>query len=148
MATQWVRADLKWNGDKVIAAVQKKELALTAVGIAVQGAAKLNANFRNPTGNLRGSINYALSNSASPVESPAKPEGGLKAHGNKDEVHIGTNVKYARRLEYGFVGKDKLGRNYNQPAQPYLSTGYEQQKNRIARIIADILGPQIKGAAN
>ena len=142
----WVRADVKWHGDKVIAAVQKKEAALTRVGMAVQEAAHKHATRSVDTGNLKGSITYALATSASTVSGPTKPEDGLKAHGNKDWVHIGTNVKYARRIEYGFVGRDRLGRNYNQSAQPYLRPGYEQQKDRIARIIAGIMGPQIKGA--
>ena len=30
------------------------------------------------------------------------------------DITIGTNVDYARRIEYGFVGKDKLGRLYDQ----------------------------------
>lgn len=29
-------------------------------------------------------------------------------------IVIGTNVEYARRIEYGFVGRDTLGRAYNQ----------------------------------
>ena len=143
---KWVNSQLKWHGDKVIQAVQKKELALTRAGIEVQEAAKKNATRSVDTGNLRGSISYALWNKGGTVSSPAQPESGLKAHGSKDYVYVGTNVKYARRLEYGFVGRDKLGRNYNQAAQPYLRPGYESQKSRIARIIADILGPQIKGA--
>lgn len=140
----WVRTEMKWHGDKVIAAVQKKEAALTRAGIAVQeGAHKL---VKVDTGNLKGSINYALSNSASPVSSPADVSDGVRPHGNKDWVHVGTNVKYARRIEYGFKGADRLGRVYNQAAQPYLRPAYENQKNRIARIMGDIIGPQIRGA--
>lgn len=33
---------------------------------------------------------------------------------------IGTNDIRARRLEYGFVGPDSLGRNYNQPPYPHF----------------------------
>ena len=33
---------------------------------------------------------------------------------------IGTNAPQARRLEYGFVGPDRLGRVYNQPPYPYI----------------------------
>jgi len=31
-----------------------------------------------------------------------------------DTIYIGWQAKYARRQNYGFVGKDSLGRNYNQ----------------------------------
>jgi Bacteriophage HK97-gp10, putative tail-component len=42
----------------------------------------------------------------------------------------GFDPPYARRIEYGFIGTDKLGRHYHQAAQPYM---------RPAR---DIVGPQ------
>lgn len=32
-----------------------------------------------------------------------------------DRVLLSYTMKYARRLEYGFVGTDSLGRTYNQP---------------------------------
>lgn len=34
-------------------------------------------------------------------------------------LRVFTNVPYARRLEFGFVGTDRLGRNINQGARPY-----------------------------
>ncbi len=141
----WVRADLtKWHGDAVIAAVKKKEAALTRAGMAVQEAA--HRLVKVDTGNLKGSINYALATSASPTGAPATQSDGLRAHGQNDWVWVGTNVKYARRIEYGFKGRDSLGRNYNQAAQPYLRPAAENQKGRIARIIGDIMGPQIQGS--
>ncbi|PVC80612.1 hypothetical protein DBP19_36350 [Streptomyces sp. CS090A] len=33
---------------------------------------------------------------------------------------IGTNAPQGRRLEYGFVGPDSLGRVYNQPPFPHV----------------------------
>lgn len=33
---------------------------------------------------------------------------------------VGTNAPQARRLEFGFVGVDSLGRHYNQPPFPHL----------------------------
>ena len=35
------------------------------------------------------------------------------------DLRIFTNVPYSRRLEFGFVGRDSLGRNYNQGPRPY-----------------------------
>lgn len=34
-----------------------------------------------------------------------------------DTIFIVNPVPYARRVEYGFVGTDKLGRSYNQPGR-------------------------------
>ncbi|MEZ7005671.1 HK97 gp10 family phage protein [Streptomyces sp. AD55] len=33
---------------------------------------------------------------------------------------IGTDLPYGRRLEFGFVGTDSLGRKYNQPPFPHV----------------------------
>lgn len=35
-------------------------------------------------------------------------------------ARIGTDVEYAARIEFGFVGPDSLGRVYAQAAQPFL----------------------------
>lgn len=35
------------------------------------------------------------------------------------DLRIFTNVPYSRRLEFGFVGTDRLGRNINQGPRPY-----------------------------
>lgn len=34
---------------------------------------------------------------------------------------VAPTMVYSRRLELGFTGTDSLGRNYNQPAYPYLA---------------------------
>ncbi len=44
---------------------------------------------------------------------------------------VGTNTEYARRIEFGFNGSDKLGRKYNQKARPYLLPAYDKFKNII-----------------
>lgn len=36
-----------------------------------------------------------------------------------------TNVVYAARIEFGFVGADSLGRVYNQAPQPYMTPAVE-----------------------
>lgn len=39
---------------------------------------------------------------------------------------VGTNKPQGRRLEYGFVGTDSLGRVYNQPAYPHIVPAFDQ----------------------
>jgi len=60
-------------------------------------------------------------------ESPHRRSGTLKG-GFQFRVKTGllsvslrifTNVPYSRRLEFGFVGTDRLGRNINQGPRPY-----------------------------
>lgn len=33
---------------------------------------------------------------------------------------LGTDLPYGRRLEFGFVGTDSIGRSYNQPPFPHV----------------------------
>jgi phage gpG-like protein len=51
---------------------------------------------------------------------------------------IGTDLPYARRIEYGFVGKDSLGRTYNQAAQPYFRPPLENNKKKYANTFTEI----------
>jgi len=44
-------------------------------------------------------------------------------------------VVYARRIELGFQGKDRLGRSFGQPALPYLSPAADDEYPNLARRI-------------
>lgn len=59
---------------------------------------------RAPTGNYRRSIALTLSHT---------PDGAALAL-------VSTNMPQGPRLEYGFVGRDVLGRYYNQPPYPHF----------------------------
>lgn len=41
----------------------------------------------------------------------------------------GFDPPYARRIEFGFVGTDKMGRNYHQAAQPYMRPAFDSQQD-------------------
>jgi hypothetical protein len=43
---------------------------------------------------------------------------------------VGPTTEYGRRVELGFVGRDSLGRNYNQ--QPYPYFGPAVTETRVA----------------
>ncbi|WP_303763816.1 HK97 gp10 family phage protein [Sphingobium yanoikuyae] len=43
-----------------------------------------------------------------------------------DTVYIGWQAKYARRLNYGFVGADSLGRTYNQSGYGFAEAAAAQ----------------------
>ncbi len=55
----------------------------------------------------------------------------------------GFDPAYARRIEFGFVGVDSLGRNYHQAAQPYMRPAYETQKQPAIDAIRDGLYQQL-----
>lgn len=59
------------------------------------------------------------------------------------DVLVGTELPYARRIEYGFNGADSRGRVYHQAARPYLRKAMDERKAEVAdairRASADIL---------
>jgi len=61
-------------------------------------------------------------------------------------VKIGSKLLYAKRIEYGFVGKDSLGRRFNQPAQPYLRPALNQNRESIVRTVRDAFLRQLRKA--
>jgi len=75
-----------------------------------------------------------------PGHAPAAPTGTLKGRIthkiDKGAMvgKVGTNLEYARRLELGFVGTDKLGRKYNQAPRPYLRPALEKNKEMIKKL--------------
>lgn len=95
------------------------------------------------TGRLAGSITVAanFTNEVIRLNNPATPADGLIAPGgNQDELPFavtGTNLEYARRIEFGFVGKDILGRTYNQAAKPYLYPAFFDRGKDLKKILKD-----------
>jgi len=47
----------------------------------------------------------------------------------------GFDPAYARRIEYGFFGRDSLGRQYHQAAQPYMRPAYDAKQAEAAEVI-------------
>jgi hypothetical protein len=58
---------------------------------------------------------------------------------------VGTAAPQGRRLEYGFVGADSLGRYYNQPPFPHfdppLAQIIEELTSALAELVTDDAGP-------
>lgn len=52
---------------------------------------------------------------------------------------VGTNKPQARRLEYGFVGSDSLGRHYNQAPQPHVRPAVAEVEGRFVKDIASVV---------
>ena len=59
---------------------------------------------------------------------------------------IGTNLEYAARVEFGFVGADSLGRIFNQSAQPHLRPSFDEKVDEAVAEIADVLVEQLRSA--
>lgn len=48
---------------------------------------------------------------------------------------VGSNLKYARRLELGFTGTDRGGRKVNQAPRPFLRRSLAEKRKEILRIL-------------
>lgn len=112
---------------------REMELCLVAGGLVLSGAAKRNAPFIS--GTLRRSIHVGGHAGAS----DAQFDGGSSDIGGNEplSIRIGTNLPYARRIEDGFTGTDSLGRQYDQPAQPYLRPAADEAGPAAVQEVAD-----------
>ncbi len=48
---------------------------------------------------------------------------------------LGTNVVYARRVEFGFQGADSLGREYNQSGRFYFTKGFKASQIELKSVV-------------
>lgn len=98
-------------------------------GAALQGRVKARAagrpGPRMRTGDYNRSIGLAV----------GTPDGNPTAW-------VGTNAPQGRRLEYGFVGVDALGRHFDQPPYPHFGPALAESEPRflaaIDRVIAGL----------
>ena len=98
--------------------------ALTAGALLIENDAKANAPYK--TGTLRRSIHTE--------------------QGDGMEVIVGTDLDYAARVEFGFMQADSLGRNYHQPAQPYLRPAWDDNIDRAMEEIGVALAELLEAA--
>lgn len=125
------------------------ERALVAGALIIQNAAKENAPYR--TGNLRRSIHIGGHEDLAPDRQGIEQATGqaVPAPEVRDAdvaVYVGTDVEYARRIEYGFSGADALGREINQPAQPYLRPAVDENGDAVNQEVSDALRDLIRAA--
>lgn len=106
----------------------KLEAAVLAGGQLIKNEAQVRVPVL--TGTLRRSITVQISESNATSASAA----------------IGTNLAYAARIEFGFNGRDRLGRLYSQPARPYLRPAFDQERENAYREIQDALRDAINDA--
>ena len=57
----------------------------------------------------------------------------------------GFDPAYARRIEYGFIGTDKLGRNFHQAAQPYMRPAFDSKQAEAAETIKSGVSESLYG---
>ncbi|GAA1919820.1 HK97 gp10 family phage protein [Streptantibioticus ferralitis] len=57
--------------------------------------------------------------------------------GGQVTAEVFTNAPQARRLEYGFVGVDGLGRHYRQPPFPHVGSAFQQTEPEFVQALVD-----------
>ena len=122
--------ELRRKLEKLAAAVAKDKVlsAVEAGALLIENQAKQNAPV--VTGTLRRSLHHETADT-SPTAAA---------------IDIGTDLVYARRVEYGFSGRDSLGRLYNQAPNPYLHSASEAKKDEAIREAAAALKDLIDAA--
>lgn len=60
---------------------------------------------------------------------------GIKAG---DVFYMTNNAAYARRIEYGFVGQDSLGRHYNQPPRYFVRDTVAKYREIVTMTAKDL----------
>lgn len=114
--------------------------AVLAGALKIRNRAALNAPFI--TGTLKRSIHVGGHVETSPGFNPGEGYSDIKGEivsPNQVELKVGTNLVYAARVHYGFTGKDKLGRIYNQPENPYLESAFETEKEAAIKEVEDAI---------
>ena len=97
------------------------------------------------TGNLARSL--LASTSGMPTTGPGPFTGGdvgpvLLTLEPGDTVWLGWQARYAYRMNYGFVGEDSLGRNYNQSGFGFAEAAAANWSQIVDRVTIEIRGAQ------
>jgi HK97 gp10 family phage protein len=118
---EW-QAKLKKLDD--VLAEQAVVRALTAGALLIENDAKRRAPYK--TGTLRRSIHTE--------------------QGDGMEVLIGPDAPYGARIEFGYVGPDKRGRMFHQPAQPYLRPAFDENRDAAIKEVGEALAQLLEAA--
>lgn len=88
----------------------------------IMGKASGRPGPRAPTGDYRRSWNFEVWEAAGEVVAT-----------------VGTNKPQGRRLEFGFVGADSLGRVYNQPPYPHVRPAVDEIEPMFMAAVAALV---------
>lgn len=136
MALEFSVAVEQW----VEAAKARSDLAFQAIALDVVNHVKSLTPVN--TGYLR--ANWTIVRNNDPIPLPGRvprPEEVIEHIRAGDRILIVNPVVYARRIEFGFVGQDSRGRNFDQPgrgmAQQTMAAMPEIARRAVQRVMAD-----------
>jgi len=138
----------KWHSERVLKRVKKvvsKRMKAAMIHLQSDVQRRISVGqpvIRSPGGSLRGTVPAQ--------DAPTPPRvltGRLRTsithqvteEGNEVVGRVGTDVPYAARLEFGFFGADRRGRNFNQAARPFLRPAL---RDTLPRLVALLTRPR------
>lgn len=113
----WVKAT-----EPRMMAVLKRAIELFAdeLRLGVQNGGKTPWVTGNMVRSILAELNSIVQTSDGPFSSAGDVGAAVAMMGPDDVISIGFQAIYAARVNYGFVGQDSLGRNYNQEGAHFL----------------------------
>lgn len=111
---------------------EKADRAVRATGFYVEAIAKSLSPVM--TGANRASI---FTKTSKGIRGQPGNAGDFTPDVQMGEVIVAPSMVYSARLEFGFSGKDSLGRTYSQAAQPYLTPAAEQAPQFLERTLRE-----------
>jgi hypothetical protein len=138
---------IKWTPEQVKKnLLDEMERRMVAAVLIIEEAIVQKVNKGQPVRQTESGNLIGLQPSA-PGQPPKVVSGRLKQSWNhvvirrKNRVigRVGTDVVYDPRLELGFVGRDSLGRNYNQAPRPHIRPAFEETKRKAAKALVRII---------
>jgi HK97 gp10 family phage protein len=115
---------------------------------------------------VAGALETICLNGVLPIENEAKALAPVKTGTLRRSIHhtlttstetacniaLGPDTPYARRLEFGFMGTDSLGRRYHQAARPYMRPAFDskqdESRKEMKAAAADLIQEAVISAAN
>jgi phage gpG-like protein len=133
----------QWNSSAIVAAAALElQKRMERAAILVEATAVKKVSTGQGVRRTKGGHLVGL-NPSTPGQPPHVLSGQLRQSitheventGTQIVARVGSNKKYARRLELGFTGRDTKGRNYKQAPRPYLRPSVSENKSTIDAIL-------------
>ena len=134
--------------------------------VSVDGVPSIESAAKYVQKAVAGALETICLNGALPIENEAKQLAPVKSGTLRRSIHheitvltptqcniaIAPDRPYARRLEFGFVGTDSLGRRYHQAARPYMRPAFDskqdESRKEMKAAAADLIQEAVVDAAS
>lgn len=142
---------LRWYGDTVMSGLERAVMRGVIKGTELLRTDMVERILNPPkTGRLYKRGKNRVHQASAPGESPANDTGNLARNITtvydtprlEGTVNVGTN--YGRRLEYGYVGVDTLGRTYEVLPRPFARPALQDKTREIRQGIIDEINKEIR----